>query len=302
MNDPSTRCELHGHRGARGLWPENTLAGFRAALALGVDALEMDVGLSADGVVVVSHDPRLNPDLTRDANGAFLDGPGPLLRALPFAALRSYDIGRARPGSPVAAANPAQRAAEGERIPALAEVLALDASVFLSIEIKTFPDQAALTASPEEIVAGVVAAATAAGALGRIGIISFDARALRHAALLAPSVRRSFLSERETTAAAALWWGEDCAALAPDAAAAAARCGAQAWGPDARELDAAAIGRAHALGLLVLPWTVNDPATMARLIGWGVDGLTTDRPDLAREVMAARGMALPPARGGSRGG
>ncbi|MGC8469852.1 MAG: glycerophosphodiester phosphodiesterase family protein [Acetobacteraceae bacterium] len=300
MNANPRRCELHGHRGARGLWPENTLAGFRAALALGVDALEMDVGLSADGVVVVSHDPRLNPDLTRDAAGAFLDGPGPALRALPFAALRGYDVGRARPGSPVAAANPAQRAAEGERIPALAEVLALDPDVFLSIEIKTFPDQTELTASPEEIVAAVVAAAAAAGALGRIGIISFDARALRHAALLAPSVRRSFLSERETAAAAALWWGEECATLAPDAAA--ARCGAQAWGPDACELDAAAIARAHALGLLVLPWTVNDPEEMARLIGWGVDGLTTDRPDLAREVMAAHGLALPPARGGSTGG
>ena len=80
-------CLVVGHRGARGLYPENTVAGFAGALALGVDALELDVGLTADGVVVMSHDPALNPNLTRDAAGAWLDGPGPLIRsltALPF--------------------------------------------------------------------------------------------------------------------------------------------------------------------------------------------------------------------------
>ena len=59
------RIDLHGHRGARGLFPENTMAGFAGALAIGVDVLELDVAMTADDVVVVTHDPRLNPDITR---------------------------------------------------------------------------------------------------------------------------------------------------------------------------------------------------------------------------------------------
>lgn len=295
MSGPRPGFELHGHRGARGLWPENTLAGFRGALALGVDALEMDVGMTADGVVVVSHDPRLNPDLTRDSTGAFLGRPGPLIRDLRRADLAAFDVGRARPGSPIARANPAQAAADGERMPALAEVISLDSTVFLSIEIKTFPDQPDLTAAPEALVEAVLETARAAGALGRIGLISFDWRALRHAARRAPEIRRGCLTESETSAAA-LWWGEECARLAPDLPAAVARCGATVWGPDAARLTRGAVAAAHRLGVRVVPWTVNHPAAMARLIGWGVDGLTTDRPDLAREVLVAHRLPPPRAR------
>src|SRR5262245_59976327 len=91
--------DLQAHRGGRGLWPENTLAAFSEALTLGVTTLELDCAVTKDGVVVVSHDPALNPDHTRDEKGQFLDKPGPPLHDLAYAELRRYDVGRLRPGT-----------------------------------------------------------------------------------------------------------------------------------------------------------------------------------------------------------
>ena len=132
-------CLIVGHRGARGLYPENTLTAFAGALALGVDALELDVALTADGLVVVSHDPALNPNITRDAAGAWLAEPGPLIRSLTAAQLAAYDVGRLRPGTRYAALFPDQSPRDGERIPPLADVLRLADRARFVIELKTFP-------------------------------------------------------------------------------------------------------------------------------------------------------------------
>ncbi len=91
--------DLQGHRGARGLRPENTLAAFAHALSIGVTTLELDTAVTLDGVVVVSHDSELNPDITRDASGRWLAQPGPAIFALTFAELQRFDVGRTRPGS-----------------------------------------------------------------------------------------------------------------------------------------------------------------------------------------------------------
>ncbi len=117
--------DLQGHRGARGLWPENTLGGFERALALGVSTLELDCAMTRDGVVVVSHDPELNPDHTRDAAGRFLARPGPVICSVDYAELARYDVGRIRPGSAYERAHPQQQALDGERIPRLADLYAL---------------------------------------------------------------------------------------------------------------------------------------------------------------------------------
>jgi len=71
--------DLQGHRGARGLAPENTLPAFATALSIGVSTLELDLAMTSDGVLVVSHDRRLNPDHTRGPDGTFLDGEGPAI-------------------------------------------------------------------------------------------------------------------------------------------------------------------------------------------------------------------------------
>ncbi len=116
--------DLQGHRGARGLFPENSLPSFEGALALGVTTLEMDVGMTRDAVLVVHHDQQLSPERTRGPDGAWLEGPGPALVELDFAALQGYDVGRLRPDSKSARRFPEQAGLDGVPVPSLEAVLA----------------------------------------------------------------------------------------------------------------------------------------------------------------------------------
>lgn len=288
------RVELHGHRGARGLWAENTLEGFARAIALGVDAIEMDVAVTADGVVVVSHDPALNPDLTRDARGRWLTGEGPLIRNLRAAELTAWDVGRLRPGTAYAARYPDQAAWDGARIPTLAEVFALDARVIFNIETKTFPDHPDWSVDGATMARAVVAAADRAGVTDRILVQSFDWRVTHAIRAERPEIALSYLTSAGTVRAARLWWDADGpAAFGGSVPHAVSAMGGGSWGPEYVDLSAALVAEAHGLGLKVRPWTVNDPADMRRLLDWGVDGLITDRPDIAREIMVAKGFAVP---------
>src|SRR5262245_9243123 len=147
--------DLQGHRGARGLAPENTLPAFAAALTLGVDTLELDCGVTRDGVVVVYHDRTLNPDITRAPDGQWLEKRGPAVRSLDFAELQRYDVGRLRPGSEYAKPFPGQRPADGARVPKLADVFALAAksgnhTVRFNIETKLSPQAPEETLPPAE--------------------------------------------------------------------------------------------------------------------------------------------------------
>src|ERR1700724_4741896 len=117
--------DIRSHRGGRALRPENTLQSFANALSMGVDTLELDMGVTRDGVVVVSHERTLNPDLARAADGRYIDPPGTPYVKLTLAEVKSYDVGQIRPGSDYAARFPQQRVVPGTRIPTLAEVFAL---------------------------------------------------------------------------------------------------------------------------------------------------------------------------------
>src|SRR5215469_12464653 len=112
------------HRGGAGLWPENTLAAFANAAAMGADGAELDVQLTRDGELVVFHDFRLKADLVSDGKGKWLAAPGPRIVDLSFAELQAYDVGRPRPDSAYAHAHPFLKACDGERIPRLADVVA----------------------------------------------------------------------------------------------------------------------------------------------------------------------------------
>ena len=123
MATTAAALELQAHRGGRGLWPENTLHAFGEAVALGVDTLELDVVLTADDAVVVSHDTALNPAHTRDATGAWLAEAGPRIRALALDRLQRHDVGRIRPGTELAAQFPDQATRDGEHVPTLPLIL-----------------------------------------------------------------------------------------------------------------------------------------------------------------------------------
>jgi glycerophosphoryl diester phosphodiesterase len=296
--------DLQGHRGARGLAPENTLAAFRTAMAIGVDTLELDVHLSADGIPMVTHDPALNRDITRTEQGEWLPGPGPLVKSLTADQLRTrYRVERARPDGPVAKNFPDQRPSEGERMPTLQQVLALlrapgAQGLRANIEIKLNPRNPDDTPPAETVVRAVLDVIQAAEAERRVSIQSFDWRVQRLVQKLAPDIPTAYLSAQrpnfDTITDGAWTAGFDLKThgSVPKMVKAA---GGVIWSPNFNDLTPALLTEAHQLGLEVLPWTVNNPADMARLIDWGVDGLITDYPDRARQVMQDKRMKLPAA-------
>jgi len=294
--------DLEAHRGGRGLAPENTLAAFSQAAALGVDTLELDIGLSADGVPVISHDMRLNPDHTRDAQGRWLPAQGPAIHSLTVAQLQTYDVGRLNPGTAYGRQFATQQPHDGERIPRLADLFERmrtqgAAHLRLNIETKTDPTQPDETAAPEPMVRALLAEIERAGVAARVTVQSFDWRTLARVGQLAPRLPRAYLTSARTLHDSR-WTAGLSAADAGSTprlvkAAAGNGPGPVIWSPAYADLTQDALREAHALGLAVLPWTVNHRADMARLLDWGVDGLITDYPDLLRSLMAERGMPLP---------
>jgi glycerophosphoryl diester phosphodiesterase len=300
--------DLQGHRGARGLAPENTLEGFAVALSTGVSTLELDVGMSKDGAVVAHHDIRLNPDTTRGPDGVFLSQRGPALRALTLAEIRRYDVGRLKPGTSYAKSFSEQRPIDGARIPTLAAVFDLAKRtkadrVRFNIEAKMTPTAGADAADPETLAAAVIQLVRDAGLAARVSVQSFDWRMLMAFRRLAPEIPRMCLTvERgandniQRGRPGPLPWTagldiDDFGGSTPRLVKAA---GCTGWSPLYLDLTDSTLKAAQALGLKVIPWTVNEPADMERPIAAGVDGLITDYPNRLRAVMAAKKMPLPP--------
>lgn len=304
---PVAAFDLQGHRGARALRPENTLAGFAHALEIGVTTLELDCGVTKDGVVVVSHDRALNPDHTRDDKGRFLTEPGPLIRELSYAELQQYDVGRLRPGSDYALGFPEQQPVDGERIPRLADVFALvrksgNRDVRFNIETKIDPTQPEATVAPEVFAEALVAEIRAAGMESRTTIQSFDWRTLVEAKKLAPEIAIVALTDQQPgedtmevgQPGGSIWLGgfdvDDHGGSVPKTVKA---LDATVWSPHALDLTPALVAEAEALGLAVIPWTVNEPEDMERALALGIDGLITDHPDRLRVVLRKKGIAVP---------
>ncbi|TSA17570.1 MAG: glycerophosphodiester phosphodiesterase [Betaproteobacteria bacterium] len=298
--------DLHGHRGARGLAPENTLPAFAAALSLGVSTLELDTAITRDGVVVVSHDARLNPDITRGADGRWLNPPTRAVRELTLDDVLHFDVGRIKPGSEYSRNFPDQVRMDKVTMPTLAQVFQLarragNVDVRFNIEIKTSPEKPADTLAPEEFARELLALIGREGMGSRVIVQSFDWRALKAVQALAPKITTSYLSAQQR------FLDNIAAGKAEDSAWTAGiqfrdhgsipkmvkAAGGAIWSPFFRELSAESVKEAHALGLQVIPWTVNKKDDMARLIDWGVDGLITDRPDYLRDVMAEKKLPLP---------
>ena len=294
--------DVQGHRGARGLAPENTLAGFERALAVGVTTLELDVVLSADGVPLISHDTAPNPDLTRDASGRWLQARGQPFNRLSLAEIGAWDVGRINPASRYARDFSEQAPHDGQRIPTLAalfeRVRQLGAHhVRFNIELKLNPARPDESPSPETFVRAVLDVVAAHGMTPRVGLQSFDWRIQKLARELAPGMPLSYLSAqlpRFNTLAGGEWTAGLRLADFQDAPGMVAAAGGKVWSPNFNDLNQQLLQRARALELRVIPWTVNEVQDMARLIDWGVDGLITDYPDRLRTVMQRRGMGTPP--------
>lgn len=267
---PGPRILVHGHRGCRAVRPENTRAAFQHALRAGVDVLEMDLAVTADDVVVVSHDPTLNPKICRGRGGEEI-APGIPIRSLTYAELARYDCGAVRHPD-----YPQQVPVPGSRIPRLEEVLARGkrSAVWFNIETKIPADHPEWTVPPERFAALVLEVVRRQGVESRTILQSFDYRSLRAMKRLAPKLRLAALDEEGQ---------QDFVALARSAE-------ADIISPRWDLVTSEKVRAARAAGLQVVPWTANTPEQWRRLIDAGVDAIITDDPEALIAFLKARGL------------
>jgi len=246
--------QVHGHRGARAMRPENTMPAFEYAIDAGVDALEMDIAVTRDDVLVVSHDPVLNSEICRGPGGS------KVIRELTFAELRRWDC-----GSLVNPHFPKQTPVPGTRVPALEEVLALAVRghFLFNLETKIFPDQPQYTPSPERFAELLLQAIDRHHLRSRVIVQSFDFRTLHAMKKLAPEIRLAALDESEKLG--------DFVSVARGA-------GAQIISPEKGMVTPSRVLAAHQAGLQVIPWTANTPEEWGALTAAGVDGIISDDP------------------------
>jgi glycerophosphoryl diester phosphodiesterase len=288
-----------GHRGAAGLAPENTLAAFKKACELEVDAVELDVLLTADSKMAVYHDYTLKPEIMRTADGKWLQHSGPAIKTISLDKLKTYDVGRLKPNTRYARRYPEQQPVDGERIPTLEEVISFlkagcDPATQLWVEIKTNPEKPDLTPSPETVADRVVPLLREENITGRVRILSFDWRALARVQKIAPNIPTVYLSLEGRSLnniklgqpGSSPWMAgidiDDFSGSIPRAVKAA---GGRYWAPYYKHITAGLLNEAHELGIQVIVWTVDSKNDMERLIEMGIDGIITNRPDILKDVL-----------------
>ncbi len=294
--------DVQGHRGARGLLPENTLEAFRHALELGVSTLELDLGVTRDRQVVVAHDRRINPKICRHADGTEVATPQ-LLRDLTLAEVQAFDCGSLNPDRK-RFPEPPRKNVPGARIPTLREVFELaadfgDEEVRFNVETKIDPTVDD-TVPLEEFVTLVVGLIAEHELESRVTVQSFHWRALelvkRQApdlttvALLAPDTRSpEWLNGIDPTKTG----GTSLGLL--HAARAYADVFSPYWrliAPGSPAFNGSSVEEIQAAGFPVVPWTVNSRRRMKKMLDLGVDGLITDYPDVLVALLEERGLAV----------
>jgi glycerophosphoryl diester phosphodiesterase len=329
--EPKT-VQVYAHRGARAFLPENTMPAYKASLRMGCDWVDMDVVLTKDGEVLISHNPVLNPDIVRDPQGHFLQKSHEAAMAmspadqaayvqkyavknLTLAEAQQYDVGRLNPDSPYARYFPDQTPIDGTHMPTLREVIryvnrTTNNHVGFQIEMKTDPTHPSMSADPKVFAKALYKVMTEENALDRCEIQAFDFRCLDELQKLNPHVKSAYLTSRENepggeddfaTAKGELWTGgKRIQAYGGSIPRMVKGLGGYAWEPEDYELTRTRLDEAHRLGLKVVVWSwpeklgrAFDPTLVARMIDWGVDGIITDDPGRLMSMMAARGMALP---------
>lgn len=291
---------LIGHRGARGVMPENTMEGFVFTLSVGVRAMEFDVVLTKEKTPVITHNHHLLNAATRGSDGNWLTGDELKVSELSLSEIKQLDVGGLDGNTVYGKRFPDQAFMSGVRVPRLAELLdfALQPEgkdLLLLLEMKSepaAPDQAQCSLA---IVHEVVNEVQSRGLEQRTVLHSFDWKILEECASVAPEMPRSFLSQLPENADEP---GEDSQkSVAPDFDAlgmsipkAVASAGGRLWCPYFMDVTADLVSEAHDLGLLVSTWTVNETEDINAMIDAGVDGIITDYPGRAQRILLSRGM------------
>ena len=304
--------DIQGHRGARGLFPENTLVGFRKTIEMGVTTLELDLNLSKDLGLIVYHDPYINQNLCLDANGDSIAtdmlGYGPLISNLTLKEIKTFDCGSLNPDV-LRFPQPPRKNIPGEKIPILQEVFDLlaeypEKNIWLNIEIKISPEFQ-VTAPIDVFVKAVVQVINHNSAANKVNIQSFDWQVLESVKIQAPYIKTAALLGQFTfksindsvpspwlngihfeksgsTALTMLKKAENYIDIF-----------SPSWRlimPEDSLFLGNTVNELKNNGFPVIPWTINRTKTMEKVILQGVDGIITDYPDSLLMVMKKMGI------------
>ena len=296
---------VQGHRGARGVLPENTLPGFAYALSLGIHSLELDVLLTRDNIIVATHNTSLHPDTTRTRSGEWVGADAFEIRNLTLEQLQSFNVGSCRSGSTYQQRFNEQRSLDFAAIPALTDVFKLllepqHKLAWLNIEVKSDPINPEI-ATPIKVIAKQLADSIKEfGLERRVSVQSFDWNLCLEMQRLAPHITTSYLTSvgpedqygSNNIYPNSPWMGPLANAhLESSLPEVIAKSGGKMWAPYFDNLTKADMDIARNLGLITYVWTVNDLADVDRMIDLGVYGIISDYPLEVLTHLHAQGRA-----------
>lgn len=307
--------DLEAHHGGRDVRPENTLYSYAYAIELGATSIECDMQLTKDGQIVMSHNPILNSDITRDENDNYIENNKYDIRLMTVDELKKFDVGIMDPncGEYYDLHGKTQFTYDA-KIPTLEELMQLiqsygDKNIVLNIETKSYPDPVSAgyknNADPKKFVEVFNNIVKKYDMDDRVVLQSFDWQTLIEMKKLNPNISTSALWQEQPS------WGRNSESLrryekkkSPwlggldikdyqgNPVKAAHAIGADIISPYYTEISKQDVDEAHSLGMKVVPWTVNNEKDMNMLLDMGVDGIISDKPWLLKQVLEKRNIKL----------
>lgn len=293
----SVATQIYGHRGAAGLAPENTLAAYQKAFEHQADVIDMDVGITKEGVVVAYHDLTLRPANTRLANGTWLSSNDLAIKNLTLSKLKTYNVGMINPQSEYHKVFPFQQPEKQAQIPTLREVIQyaklMSPNARFQIEIKTDPRKPNISPDPKVIVPAIIKVLQDEGVTEKSEIHSFDWRNLYLLEKQAPEILRSYITEKMIHGGEdSTWTAGPILSRDHDSFPKLVKAlGGDIWCPLHTEVTEEDVRQAHALGLKVTVWSVDNPTDMLKMLSFGVDGIITNRPDILNNLLSVGKLA-----------
>ncbi len=289
--------KIYGHRGARGNLPENTLESFSFLFENKIFAFETDVLISKDLVPVITHDFRLDINMTKDADENWISDENIKIYDLTYEEILKYDVGSINKLSRYGRRFLNQKSLPNQKIPKLSDIFDLINSksiddIVLNLEIKSTPVEDNLTPSPKEMVSIIKKEIEKSKLEEKILISSFDWRILKEFSIQMPNIARGYLSFQQNSGVKiektiyknSPWMDLALAFKEYDLPSLIKQIGGKVWCPFYRDITKKDVDMAHEEGLVVNVWTVNKENDMIQMIKYGVDAIITDYPLVLKEV------------------
>ena len=277
--------KIYGHRGARGVLPENTLESFKYLFENNIRAYETDILISKDNIPVITHDFKLDPSYTKDVNGNWIEDENIKIIDLTYEEILKYDVGTLNKLSKYGRKFINQKSLDNQKIPKLSDLLKLSSDnefddLLINLEIKSTPIEEGLTPSPEEMVKIVIDEVGRSNLSDKIIYSSFDWRVLREIKERDPKIPRAHLTSgaKGKIYDKSPWLDFTPLHSEVDLPKLIKALGGSAWHPNYKDVNKEIIEISRNEGLPVNVWTVNKEQDMLRMIDYGVDGIMTDYP------------------------